>query len=172
MKLLPRGITLCFIGRGLPDDVFLDDIIKNNITVISAKELAFDELELNYLLSQSSLRHDIHEIMSRTGGWPIAVKALAMRSPDSTEPGIGSIKEDMLFRYLDLHVWQRWNDDTRDFFMAVSLVPELDDRICKHITGVPNSSELLENFYSSGSFMNAIGRGRYRLHDLFQGFSV
>lgn len=172
MKLLPKAITLCFIGRGLPDDAFLDDIIKDNITVISAKELAFDDMELKSVLSNSEVKHDSKEVMSRTGGWPIAVRALAMRSQKLAEPGIGSIQEDMLFRYLDLHVWQRWNEETREFFMNVSLVPELDERICRHITGASNSSELLEDFYFKGSFMNAIGRGKYRLHDLFRDFLV
>lgn len=172
MRVLPRGITLCFIGRGLPNDVFLDDIIKDNITVISAKELAFDEFELSSLLSQSGVKQDPHEVMSRTGGWPIAVRALTMKSLDFADLRIGSIQEDMLFRYLDLHVWQRWGEETQEFFIEVSLVPELDERICRYITGAENSSELLEDFYCRGSFMNAIGRGRYRLHDLFRDFLV
>ncbi len=170
IKIIPKHVTLCFIGRSIPSDVFVDNIFKNNITVVSAKALAFDNFELESLLRHDKSKQDIDDVMSRTGGWPIAVRALTMKTAELPEFRDSAIQEDLLFRYLDLHVWQRWDGKTQEFFMDLSLVPELDEDICRGITAVENSSDLLRDFYSKGNFMNTIGRGKYRLHDLFRDF--
>nr|WP_321501158.1 LuxR C-terminal-related transcriptional regulator [uncultured Dethiosulfovibrio sp.] len=170
IKTLPKQVTLCFIGRSIPNDVFVDSIFKNNITLISSKDLAFDSFELDSFLRQNRSKQDIEDILSRTGGWPIAVRALTMKTAGSPELRGSSIQEDLLFRYLDLHVWQRWDGKTQKFFMDLSLVQELNEDICRGITGIENSFDLLKDFYAKGNFMNAIGKGKYRLHDLFRDF--
>lgn len=170
IKTLPKQVTLCFIGRSIPNDVFVDSIFKNNITLISSKDLAFDSFELESILKQNRSQQDVEDIISRTGGWPIAVRALTMKTAQLPELRDSSIQEDLLFRYLDLHVWQRWGEKTREFFMDLSLVQELDENICRGITGIENSFDLLRDFYAKGNFMNAIGKGKYRLHDLFRDF--
>lgn len=172
-KRLPSGFTVCLLSRDEPSDIFLDTILKGGMTVLDSRDLAFDEEELRRLLTRNGLSpHQAPDLLRRTAGWPIAVGAFMMGrgapgeergevSPDGAPQG-----EELLRRYLDVHVWSGWDDRVRDFLMQVSLPALLDGRLCRRLTGRPDSAEILESL----AFVSRLGNGRYRLHDLFRDF--
>ena len=74
-KRLPSGFTVCLLSRDEPSDVFLDAILKGDMTVLGARDLAFDEEELRRLLTRNGLSpHRATDLLRRTAGWPIAVR--------------------------------------------------------------------------------------------------
>ena len=78
-KRLPAGFTVCLLSRNEPPDVFLDAILKGGMTVLDARDLAFDEEELRRLLLRNGLSpSQALDLLRRTAGWPIAVEALLM----------------------------------------------------------------------------------------------
>ena len=174
-KRLPSGFTVCLLSRDEPSDIFLDAILKGDMTVLGARDLAFDEEELRRLLTRNGLSpHRATDLLRRTAGWPIAVGALLMgRGAPGGERERGEVSpdgalqgEELLRRYLDAHIWSGWDDRVRDFLMQVSLPALLDGRLCRRLTGRPDSAEILESL----AFVSRLGNGRYRLHDLFRDF--
>ena len=174
-KRLPSAFTVCLLSRDEPSDIFLDAILKGDMTVLDSRDLAFDEEELRRLLTRNGLSpHQAPDLLRRTAGWPIAVRAILMGhgtpgeerergeiSPDGALQG-----EELLRRYLDVHVWSGWDTWVRDFLMQASLPALLDGPLCRRLTGRPDSAEIL----GSLAFVSRLGNGRYRLHDLFRDF--
>ena len=174
-KRLPSGFTVCLLSRDEPSDIFLDAILKGDMTVLDSRDLAFDEEELRRLLTRNGLSpHQAPDLLRRTAGWPIAVGAFLMgRGTPGEEREKGEVSpdgalqgEELLRRYLDAHIWSGWDDRVRDFLMQVSLPALLDGRLCCRLTGQPDSAEILESL----AFVSRLGNGRYRLHDLFRDF--
>ena len=174
-KRLPSAFTVCLLSRDEPSDIFLDAILKGDMTVLDSRDLAFDEEELRRLLTRNGLSpHRATDLLRRTAGWPIAVGAFLMgsgapgeeREKEEVSPDGALQGEALLRRYLDLHVWSGWDDRVRDFLMQASLPALLDGRLCRRLTGRPDSAEILESL----AFVSRLGNGRYRLHDLFRDF--
>ena len=174
-KRLPSAFTVCLLSRDEPSDIFLDAILKGDMTVLDSRDLAFDEEELRRLLTRNGLSpHQAPDLLRRTAGWPIAVGAFLMgRGTPGEEREKGEVSpdgvlqgEELLRRYLDAHIWSSWDDRVRDFLMQVSLPALLDGRLCCRLTGQPDSAEILESL----AFVSRLGNGRYRLHDLFRDF--
>ncbi|CAM1381281.1 LuxR C-terminal-related transcriptional regulator [Fretibacterium fastidiosum] len=178
-KRLPSAFTVCLLSRDEPPDVFLDAILKGDMTVLDARDLAFDEEELRRLLSRNGLSaSQAPDLLRRTAGWPIAVRALLMgrETPEEAEkkrkmsPDEVLHGEELLRRYLDVHVWSGWGDRVQDFLMQASLPALLDGRLCRRLTGRQDSAEILESLSRNLAFVSRLGDGRYRLHDLFRDF--
>ena len=178
-KRLPAGFTVCLLSRNEPPDVFLDAILKGGMTVLDARDLAFDEEELRRLLVRNGLSpSQASDLLRRTAGWPIAVEALLMgRGAPGEAGGRKEIPphetlhgEELLRRYLDVHVWSGWGDRVQDFLMQASLPDLLDGQLCRRLTGRQDSAEILESLSRNLAFVSSLGNGRYRLHDLFRDF--
>ena len=174
-KRLPSAFTVCLLSRDEPPDVFLDAILKSDMTVLDARDLAFDEEELRRLLTRNGLSpHQAPDLLRRTAGWPIAVRAILMghgtpgeeREKGEVSPDGALQGEELLRRYLDVHVWSGWDTWVRDFLMQASLPALLDGPLCRRLTGRQDSAEIL----GSLAFVSRLGDGRYRLHDLFRDF--
>ena len=169
---LPSGFTVCILSREEPSDVFLDAILKGEMSVLRARDLVFNEEELCRLLSRNGLSpSQAPGLLKRTAGWPIAVGAFLMGTgmgkdfPDEAPRG-----EEWLYRYLDLHVWGRWETAVQDFLMRASLPDRLDEQLCRRLTGRADSGAMLEALSRNLAFVSRLGDGRYRLHDLFRDF--
>lgn len=169
---LPSGFTVCLLGRDDPPDVFLDWILKDEMTVLSARDLAFDEEELRRILSRNGLSpQQAPDLLRRTAGWPIAVGAFLMGSGrDKASPDEPLREGERLHRYLDAHVWNGWDRTTQDFLMRLSRADHLDERLCRRLTGRSDSAKRLEDLSRNLAFVSRLGDGRLRLHDLFRDF--
>ena len=178
-KRLPSGFTVCLLSRDEPSDIFLDAILKGDMTVLDSRDLAFDEEELRRLLTRNGLSpHRATDLLRRTAGWPIAVGAFLMgsgapgeeREKEEVSPDGALQGEELLRRYLDAHIWSGWDTWVRDFLMQASLPALLDGPLCRRLTGRQDSAEILESLSRNLAFVSHLGNGRYRLHDLFRDF--
>lgn len=171
-KRLASRFMVCLLSREGPLDVFLDAILKGDMTVLNAGDLAFDDGELRWLLSRNGCSPlKAPEFMRRTGGWPIAAGALlagAGRRQDT--PNAAAQAGDPLYRFLDAHVWSGWDREIQDFLMRASLPAILDERLCRRLTGHPDSAGMLRALNRNLALVSHLGDGRYRLHDLFRDF--
>ena len=169
LKRLPRSFAVCLAGRALPDP--LDELVlKGDLEVTPASALAFTLEEVEALLRRQKGRRpgDAEALFARTGGWPMAVAAfLRGDRPDEVED---RRNQDLLFSYLETHVWGFLDEDAREVLLRASLAPSLTPRRCRCLTGRADSEALLDRLYRENLFLARSQDGTYRFHDLFRGF--
>jgi len=113
-------------------------------------------------------------LADRTEGWIIALqliwqglrkgstlKLLSEQLPDTMEA---------LFAYLAQEVLNRQKPFVRHFLLATSVFDRLDPEACNALMQEPNSAEVLAALEENGLFIQSLGGGVYRYHQLFHQF--
>lgn len=171
MDLLPPSVTLCVLGRGEPPDGFSRFILGGDMTVVSEKDLAFDEDEVRALLLKNGMDGGrAGYLVGRTEGWPIAVRAFVTGSQGSPEEAVSRGQTDLLYRYLNSSVWNEFTPMERDFLIKTAPAPLLDEGVCALLSGREDSRSILEGLHRRNSFTIHLGDGIYRFNPMFREF--
>ncbi|MCL2004445.1 MAG: hypothetical protein FWG72_10700 [Oscillospiraceae bacterium] len=140
---LPEGFTLLCLSRSGPPDVFADLILKNELAVISAEKLYFSSAEIKTLFDRSDrpiTEQQAAEILKATGGWAIGLRALLMSGKDTYDIKLTS---DYLEAFLTQHVWEKWNQKTREHLKKASVVSDLTPELFSALTGARKGADAL-----------------------------
>ena len=169
VALLPPSFLVCLAGRTEPDGAFGEGILKGTMRVLPGSLLAFTREEVAELLRlRKGDPRDGDALFARTGGWPIAVEAFLLGP--RTGPTAGAPGEELLFPYLQAHVWDLLDEGTRTFLVQVSLAPFLTPELCSRLTGLPRCDGILQDLHRRNLFLSRSEDGTYRFHDLFREF--
>ena len=134
LKRLSGNCTFLLLSRTAPPDSFTEMVTKEELAVVDAGHLQFTGEEVKLFFSKNGqylATQQADEIVAATGGWAIGIRALLLSQKKSYDI-------DLTDRYLDSflkkHVWERWDDQLRNFMMLVSVAEELTPELCEWLT--------------------------------------
>jgi LuxR family transcriptional regulator, maltose regulon positive regulatory protein len=152
---------------------------RNEMSKISAEQLAFSEKETASLLNEKLRLNispvDFSVLLERTEGWPagIYLAALSMKQK-ITHSLIGSLRGSSryLADLLGAEVLAIHSEKERDFLIQSSVLEEMSGALCDEVLGTEGSSKLLRELTSRNLFVVPLDDGGkwYRFHHLFADF--
>jgi LuxR family maltose regulon positive regulatory protein len=153
---------------------------RNQMIEIRENDLRFTIIETSEFLNQVmalELRDDeVFAMESRTEGWVTGLQlaALSLIEQDNKSEFITSFagSNRYILDYLGQEVLEGQDERTRLFLLQTSILERLTASLCKAITGLPDSQEILEYLEYNHLFLIPLDRERrwYRYHRLFADF--
>lgn len=169
IKRLPLTITVLILSRmGLPA-AFIPMEESGKISFIGASELAFSSEEIRRHLAgfgRFITAREAEEAFKMTGGWAIAVGALALSGHFVTDE---KPKSNPLWRYIQTQVWDKLDGELRRFMLRTSVTDKFSVRLCELLTENAHSQEMLDELLSTNMFLSRQDN-EYRYHHLFLSF--
>jgi LuxR family maltose regulon positive regulatory protein len=155
-------------------------------------QLRFSSLEISKFLQpyiDSKLSsEDVQRIKDRTEGWAALLRLLTIKSSLISGSQVSDVfsgesqQSDLhIFDFLAEEVLGQLPQHEREFLVKTSILPNLNEDLCKAVTNQPASAEILEALhrrnlvYFLGSVPSKSGQfqiNQYRYHDLFAEFLV
>lgn len=169
LKRLPNSFVTLFLTRNLPPDYIIEMIEDGRATTINAEQLLLSEYEIRKYFGRmgwyltAGKAQEVHAI---TGGWAIAVAALAK----SGQIELGQSNGQVLDRYIEKQIWDKWDDTLKNFMVKTAVVDKMSPALCESLTGCTDSQDILEHLYQSNSFVSHLGGDSYSYHNLFLEF--
>jgi len=176
MQYKPPRVHLVITNRGRVPDRFKPALLKQHIVVIKDEQLSFNKKEIRsfFHLRQMVLDNDqINDLMQKTEGWPCGLVAMSMAIPQSDTIGIPSLtNNEYIHSFLQNEVWERWDENTRAFFLQTSILKEFSVPLAKIVTRMDNCHEILEKIYTNRGFLVTLDAKDewYRYHQVFRSF--
>jgi len=168
-KRLPQSFVVLVLTRNEVAQKYIEITGQEKLTVIDSKDLAFSSEEIRrYFVEYGNFitAEEASEIHNLTNGWAIGINALAI----SGQVELGQSRNDVLEGYIKGQLWDKLDDDLRDFILRSSVVDEMTPELCNKLTGCANSEEILESLRTKNFFVSKTGNGSFRYHRLFLDF--
>jgi len=165
---LPANFQIVLISRHELPLAFSDLWLKGQISRISADQFLFSNEDIKALYKnrgKNITAETAEDIVQRTQGWAIGINALLLSDDQSSERVY-----DYLDNFIQTNIWQRWDDETREFMVCTSRLRVLIPDLCNELTNRTDSEILLEEMVNKGAFVTKVGNGVYRYHQLFKNF--
>jgi len=168
IKRLPSNFQTIFISRNeLP--LGLSDLwLKDQAARISAHQFLFTTEDIIALLKKRGsniTESQARDISQRTQGWAIGINAFLLSGGRSSDRVYDYLEE-----FVRAHIWEYWDEATREFMLCTSNLRSLVPALCEELTDNPYSEKFLEELVRKGAFVTRLKKGEYRYHDLFQQF--
>ena len=169
LKRMPHSFVILLLSRNkLPDE--LQEFAESKGSVpITADELAFsvEEIQKYYAaLGRKLTKVQAKMVFDTTGGWAIGINALSKSESLDAPLGGGQILE----RYINKNIWDKWDPELREFMLLTSVASELDAELCQLLTGRKNADEILDRLLVQNLFAVKTSQHTYRYHHLFSEF--
>ena len=167
---LSESVTVCVLSRAEPPDSFSEYVLKNTMALVGAESFKFTESEVGAFFEscgQKLTDRQVRDIVSSTSGWAIGLNAILLS---------GSYRKGrkLLSRYLDTfireQIWEKWDDERREFLLCVSVADELTPDFCNAMTGRKDGAEALDELVRENAFISVDNENVYRFNHLFLDF--
>ncbi len=169
IKRLPLSVTVLFLSRGELPGLFAPLAESGKVAFIGAPELAFKSDEIRRFFAGFGLfitAEEARELFQHTGGWAIAVSALALSGGVSA--GAQS-RGGLLDPYIRTQIWDKFDDELRRFMVKTSAVDEFSVELCRRLTQNPDAGQVLDMLYRGNLFISR-QEDQHRYHSLFLDF--
>ncbi|MDO9390630.1 MAG: BTAD domain-containing putative transcriptional regulator [bacterium] len=177
---LPPGVHLVIASRKEPPLPSLPKWrAKRDLAELSRESLKFTEEEIRSLLEQfykiSLSETDIKGLAQKTEGWITGVQLIlqaAGRDGRSVREMLNAYLEEHgdLFRYFAGEIFNRENEDLKDFLKRSSVLDVMTAESCRYVLKANKSERQLEELVNSNLFVSMTNSGEYRYHRLFREF--
>jgi len=168
LKRLPTCFQIILISRQDLPVGFSELWLKGHAARINAKQLLFSVNEIKALYRKRGnpiTQVQANSISDQTLGWAMGINAFLLSGGESFD-----VICEHLSDFIEENIWKKWDDATRDFMLRTAALNELIPSLCKAVTGIGCSEELLEEFVQKGAFTSKLQNGVYRYHSLFRHF--
>ncbi|MCL2099654.1 MAG: LuxR C-terminal-related transcriptional regulator [Oscillospiraceae bacterium] len=167
---LPAWLCVCIGSRAEPSAALLET---GRFEMFGREDFLFTPQEVEYLGAEKEhelTNAEISDLLKTTGGWAMYLSALLSggRSYNTAQT---------LTQYLELRVWNLWDDETKKILLCLSIVPEITPELAERLTDTADGKILLERltktenaFLFPSNITNINGSGAYKFHDIFREF--
>ncbi|MBK5123982.1 helix-turn-helix transcriptional regulator [Burkholderia sp. R-69980] len=180
IECLPTNGEIAIGSRHVPEIGLGRLRVRGQLLELSQAELRFSLEETRELLeNQHRLAlngHHVKALHERTEGWVTAIHLFALAISNYRDIGqfiesfSGSHAE--LAQFLAEDILQRLADDHRDFLLQTSILDELNESLCNHLTQRQDSHIELEFLQRNNLFLIPLDseHSSYRYHGLFASY--
>jgi LuxR family maltose regulon positive regulatory protein len=169
LKRLPLAVTVLILSRnGLPAS-FAHLKEQQKLSVIGDDALAFtqDEIRKHFAgYGRFITREEAEKVRSVTEGWVIALNTIATSGNIDVE-GDGPSRS--FNGYIENNIWNKLEDDVKEFLLVTSVPDKFTVELCRHLTGDPGCGAMLDGLIGSSINISLMGT-EYRYHNLFLEF--
>jgi len=168
IKRLPKSFQIVLVSRHDLPPIFSELLLKGQVALIDAEQFLFSDEEVKILYNNRGTQitqEQAAKINSKAHGWAIGINAFLL----ANEASFNNVR-DYLDDFVQSNIWERWDEQTRDFMLRTCVLRELTPKLCEAMTGVKNSAKLLKELVQKGAFITQLQDGTYRYHHLFQQF--
>jgi len=169
IKRLPKNFQIVIISRRSLPPRFSELKLKGVIARIGMESLLFDADDIKVLCSKRGNEISAEQadyIIQKTEGWAMGVDVFLLLGEKIFDP-VGEYFDD----FIETNIWDKWDDEIRNFMLHTAALRKLTPDICTTMTGISQSDKMLKALMQKGVFITQSQDGSfYRYHDLFQHF--
>jgi DNA-binding SARP family transcriptional activator len=153
---------------------------KDSLLELGDHDLAFDTGEISLLFESeygiSLDQNQIQQLFEKTEGWAIGLQMVWQSLRSNPELGVEKIlmgegeSRKALFAYLAEEVLERLDPSMQQFLLTTSILAELETETCDFLMDKTDSEDYLQQFHTSGLFVDELRPGVYRYHHMFREF--
>ncbi|MCL2873650.1 MAG: LuxR C-terminal-related transcriptional regulator [Defluviitaleaceae bacterium] len=165
---LPRNFQVVLISRSDLPLSLSGLLIKGQTASISSEKFLFTTKDIIALYKNRDsqiTQAQAKDIAQQTQGWAIGINAFLLSEEQPS---------DNIYEYLDnfiqFNIWEKWDEQTRNFMLSTSQLSELEHSLCNALTGNLNSNKFIKDLVKKGAFITQLQKDVYRYHHLFQQF--
>jgi LuxR family maltose regulon positive regulatory protein len=170
----PDNFQIVLISRRYLPSEFSDLWLKKGLSRVRAEQFLFNSGEILSLYKRHGhaiTEKEADDIARFTQGWAIGINALLLSdTAGSKDTRISEEVLDSLDEFIKKHIWEYWDESSREFMLATSQARELKPSLCDMLAGVKDSGKTLDRLMKNGAFISGTGDGTYHYHHLFQCF--
>jgi ATP/maltotriose-dependent transcriptional regulator MalT len=178
LSSVPDGLNIILISRKDPPPVFVRLQANQFMKILGWGEL---RLTLKESTGMARLRSGLkwskewlNHLYHTTDGWAAGLVLMAEKAKrEGIEPQLGGkFTPEEIFQYFSMEIFQKTDEETRDFLLKTAFLPKMTGRMAQELTGQPSSARLLsilsrDNYFTVKSFQN---ESIYQYHPLFRDF--
>lgn len=165
---LPFSFVTVILSRHAIPEEFCPLIKDPSIQMITPEHLRFTENEIRRFFATTGhflTETEAHFVLLATDGWAIGINAMS-KSGHLKDGGDGYD----FSRYFKAQLWDRWEQDLKDFCLSTSIVDEFNPEMATALSGREDSREVMDYLSRTNSFLSLLHDDTYRYHHLFQDF--
>ena len=169
---LPTEVRVIVTSRSttaLPVERWLAE---RRVTLVDEATLRFDDAEAGRLLAglagRSVTDEEVAGLVQRTEGWVCGLLLEALAGAPSLDPGEQAARTTL--DYLAREVLDDLDEHDRSFLLSISVLHEIDDGLCRAVTGEVDAGERLRALDTVDLFLVPVddNRDRLRFHHIFR----
>lgn len=130
----PEYYKFIILGRNKPPVYFSEFIVKGQIKILTAEDLSFTKVEIKEFYLENGLElnnSEIEKISHYTEGWPAVMAIILMLLKfNSSASNLISETNEYMENFIEENIWNKWDDNYKNFFMSISLFKELPINLC------------------------------------------
>ena len=169
-KRMPSNITLLFLSRNSPPDVFAEFISKGIMGIMEAEHLRFNAGEIKGLFNNSKrpiTSNQADTMLASTGGWAIGLSSILLSGGNVYDTNFTTHYLEVFFK---TNLWDKWDEQLKTFLMNVSVAEEFTPQLANALTGGKTGEYFVQRLMSENIFLRNVAPDTYALHDLFRDF--
>ncbi len=178
LSLIPEGIQVFVLSRNEPPPAFMRLRANNAMRMVGWENLRFTLDESKQMVRQNAkqkLTEDaLEELYRKTEGWAAGL-VLLKESAGTKKPGpqsFGELDQREVFDYFAGEVFNKLDNETRDFLLMSSFLPAMTAKMAEKMTGQDNAGRILAGLNRNHFFTekHQAGDPSYQYHALFREF--
>jgi LuxR family maltose regulon positive regulatory protein len=175
---IPDGISIIILSRSSPPAPLMNFLINEKMHLFGSKELNFNEEEIRELARMKQVEkltdETVRFIHEKTDGWAAGVVLMleTLKRDDIDYHVLERLSSDDIFDYFAFEIFQKVDNDTRQFLMQTSVLSVMTSKMAERLTGVRGSAKKLNllsrDHYFTEEYPQEVPI--YRYHPLFRKF--
>lgn len=166
-------IRIFIISRVEPPPIFNSLMLKGQICLITAEDLAFDTEEISgyFLLNERKVPViDIIKLSDETEGWPAALN-VALTVSRGNSISYNETCRSYVMDFFENEIWHDLDEPIKDFLLKTSVLEKLTPAACRPIMNIGGTLPILNWLYRNGMFISKLDeRDTYRYHKVFKSY--
>ena len=169
LKRLPDHVSVFFLSRSAPSDVFSMLKEADKVSVMKSQELAFskDEIRRHFAsYGRFITEQEAEATRDFSDGWIILLNMMLRSGNLSAE----AVKSKMTFKnFFEKNIWKALDEQQRRFLLKTAVPDSFTLDMCKALTSDENCEDMLEMLIRGNANLSYMD-GEYHYHQLFLEF--
>jgi ATP/maltotriose-dependent transcriptional regulator MalT/DNA-binding SARP family transcriptional activator len=175
LRYAPEHVTVLFISRDAPPPVLARLRVSGDMKMLGWEDLKLAPEETEEICrlrgADAGISRHLHQ---RAAGWMAGLVLLleGVKMVERSDVIPGGMALDAVFDYFYGEIFRKADEETRDFLMKTSFLPDMTPHAAAGLTGKANAAQLLERLMRSNSFTEKFPDEPpvYQYHPLFRKF--
>lgn len=147
----PENVKVFLISREKPAKELLELLWKRKMGMISQRNLAFSQTEVEKLVSQRGSMLRAEEVYRETGGWPGCVDLILYLSEQLGEKDVKKLCQRYEVQaYIQNEILDTLSKEEKEVFRRAEICPWINEKLCEEVWGISWAAGILEELERKG----------------------